>query len=427
MKRHQAEAGAAAAQPPLEQLHFKALYRKETYDAPTRDGWVLQVTRYRPVPQPWRQPLLDEPILLVHGWSQNRHCFTVGSFVKQLLAWGADCHLLELRGHGKSSRALQLQRAAHERRDLPADFDFGWDIDSYLLEDLPAGVAAVKARTGRDRLFYVGNSMGGMIGYGYAARHGDLAGLVAIGAPSDLGRGFPLLQVASALAPVVLNPTLDAALGAVSGLDVLRHALATALRRLRWLERAADRVAHPASAPAALRYRHLPMDVLLQALSPAATPKNLAVMDALKPLLERLGSLVNPARVSAEELAWLLRQGGEKEPRAVMDQFARWVRRDEMRCYRDGFDYKEGMRALRCPLAVVYGGLDKLASEESTRTVFRRAQSEYLVRCRVRDNSHLEMTMGSDVDRICEVIRELVLWSRRRERTRARTLAEAQA
>ena len=39
-------------QPPLlDQIEFKSLYRKEIYDARTRDGWVLQVSRYRPLPQ----------------------------------------------------------------------------------------------------------------------------------------------------------------------------------------------------------------------------------------------------------------------------------------------------------------------------------------------------------------------------------------
>ena len=58
--------------PPIEDVAFKSLYRKETYDAHTADGWVLRITRYQPVPQAWSQPLLGEPLLLVPGWSQNR-------------------------------------------------------------------------------------------------------------------------------------------------------------------------------------------------------------------------------------------------------------------------------------------------------------------------------------------------------------------
>ena len=47
----------------------------------------------------------------MHGFSQNRHAWTSGEFVKNLLFFGVDIHILELRGHGKSSIALQHERA----------------------------------------------------------------------------------------------------------------------------------------------------------------------------------------------------------------------------------------------------------------------------------------------------------------------------
>src|ERR1051326_7528721 len=30
-------------------IAFKSLYSKEIYDAPTEDGWVLQISRYKPL------------------------------------------------------------------------------------------------------------------------------------------------------------------------------------------------------------------------------------------------------------------------------------------------------------------------------------------------------------------------------------------
>src|SRR5437762_6705864 len=98
------------AQSDLDRIAFKSLYSKEIYDAPTDDGWVLQISRYKPVSQPWDQPIFGQPMLLVPGWSQNRHAFTCGDFVKQLLAYGADIHIVELRGHGLSNRDLQRKR-----------------------------------------------------------------------------------------------------------------------------------------------------------------------------------------------------------------------------------------------------------------------------------------------------------------------------
>ena len=50
-------------------------------------------------------------MLLVHGFSQNRHAWTSGQFVKNLLFFGIDIHILELRGHGKSSIVLQKERS----------------------------------------------------------------------------------------------------------------------------------------------------------------------------------------------------------------------------------------------------------------------------------------------------------------------------
>src|ERR1700737_3028454 len=215
-----------AAPPPLEQIPFKSLYTKEIYDARTSDGWVLQISRYRPTRQTWEQPILDEPLVLVPGWSQNRNAFTCGDFVKQLLCYGADIHIVELRGHGRSSRSLQLERSQAEGRPPPKDLDYDWDLDDYFLEDVPAAIAAVKAKTGRKKVFYVGNSMGGMLGYGYAGCHDDLAGLVTIGAPRDIGRGFLGLRAAALFGPALLNPLIDAACTAASGVEKTRHGAA---------------------------------------------------------------------------------------------------------------------------------------------------------------------------------------------------------
>src|SRR5258705_12620822 len=138
----------------------------------------------RRVPQRGNPPMAALAFLVVRGWWQNRHAFTCGDFVKQLLAYGADIHIIELRGHGLSNQELQTARGLR-----PRDLDWDWDIDSYFVHDVPAAVEAVKKRTGRSKIFYLGASMGGMLGYGYAGSHDDLAGLIAIGAPSDIGRG----------------------------------------------------------------------------------------------------------------------------------------------------------------------------------------------------------------------------------------------
>ena len=401
---------AAPAPVDLEQVPFKSLYVKEIYDAPTRDGWVLQISRYRPIPQPWHQPILDEPLLLVPGWSQNRHAFTSGSFVKQLLVYGADIHILELRGHGRSSRELQVERGA-----AAAGLDWDWDLDDYLLYDVPAGVQAVKRKTSREKVFYVGNSMGGMLGYGYAGSHDDLAGLVSIGAPSDIGKGFLGLRAAALFGPALLTPLVDGACQALTGVERTRHGAARLLRRMRFLARAANLLAAPESAFAPVKFQHVPVDLFLRGLSLAVSDNNLRRFERIS---KYIGSLLNPARVTAEEFRWLLSQGGEKEPRRVVEQFARWIRNDEMKCYRTGFDYKEHFQDIHVPMAIIFGDLDKIASKHSTRGIYRAARSEYLVWRALKDNSHLELTMGNDSSRVCEDVRDLVEYAARREKAR---------
>src|SRR6266446_3784058 len=361
----------------LDRIAFKSLYSKEIYDAPTRDGWVLRISRYKPVEQPWDQPIFGQPMLLVPGWSQNRHAFTCGDFVKQLLAYGADIHIVELRGHGLSNQQLQIDRGLH-----PKDLDWDWDIDSYFLYDVPAAVAAVKKATGRSRIFYLGNSMGGMLGYGYAGSHDDLAGLVAIGAPSDIGRGFLGLRAAALFGPVLMGPLLDAACRAASVAGRTRHNAAAMLRKVRFLAR-------------------------------AATESNLRRYELIS---RYIGSLLNPSRVTAEDFRWLLSQGGEKEPRRVVEQFARWIRHDEMKCYRTGYDYKAHFRDIAIPMAIFFGDLDKIASAHSTRGIYRAARSEYLLWRPVKENSHLELTMGTDIHQICADVKDLVEYAARRTR-----------
>jgi len=391
--------------PSVDEVAFRELYRKSDYEVRTPDGWTLVVTRYQPVPQGFPQPLFGEPLLLVHGFSQNRHAWTSGEFVKNLLFFGADIHILELRGHGKSGIELQRTRAG-AGGPLPRDLDYGWDIDSYFLNDLPAGIAAVKAATGRQRLFYVGHSMGGILGYGHAGLHDDFEGLVTIGAPADLGRGFLLLRALAVTGPL-FGPVLDLAFGAVNAERRMAHVL----RRL--AGEALATVRHPVSeklraeaVPDPVQFTYVPMDAWLKAL------ERLIARAEVHPLYDamarRVNWLSNPSRASGADLRWLLREGGEREPRKVIEQFARWIRGRELKCYRTGYDFKEGFANISVPMAIIFGDMDPLATLDSTRSVYRAARSEYLLWRPVKGNSHIELTMGHDIRQICYDIKNLV-------------------
>ena len=397
-----------AKMPTVDEVEFQSLYRKTKYLVETADGWSLVITRYRPSPQPFHQPLFGEPLLLVHGFSQNRHAWTCGEFVKNLLLFGIDIHILELRGHGKSSIAFQHERSKKLGRALPADINYGWDIDSHFLYDLPAAVASAKRITGRDKVFYCGHSMGGMLGYGYAGIHDDLEGLITIGAPADLGRGFPFLRALAFTGPL-LAAGVDLAF---ASLNLERKAKSTSRsvleKGLSILTRKTQRNGVP-KEPAQLRYQYLPVDQWLrigeQLLRKADT----------RPLYGKLNAvniLTNTSRVRAADIRWLLREGGEREPRKVIEQFARWIRRGELRCYRTGYDFKEGFSRIKVPMAIIFGDMDPLASVESTRSVYRAAKSEYLLWRPVKGNSHIELTMGHDIRQICYDIKNLIEYAR---------------
>ena len=393
---------APARTPTVDDVEFRALYKKTKYVVETADGWSLVITRYRPIPQTFAQPLFGEPMLLVHGFCQNRHAWTSGEFVKNLLFFGIDIHILELRGHGKSSIELQHERAAKFGRKPPADIEWDWDIDSYFLYDLPAAVAGVRRITRRDKIFYCGHSMGGMLGYGYAGIHQEqLEGIITIGAPAEIGKGSLALQLLAYAGPGI-SASVDAALGGINLQRGLGKTLSRIASRFTRKESIDDRKA--------LAYRYLPLDDWLKAASDALGYAEQSPVLSL--LANRITWLTRWDRMSMSDMRWLLKEGGEKEPRKVVDQFLRWIRGMEVVCYRTGYDFQRGFSKFKLPMAIIFGDMDPLASLASTRSVYRAARSEYLLWRPVKGNSHIELTMGHDIRQICYDIKNLIEYAR---------------
>jgi pimeloyl-ACP methyl ester carboxylesterase len=393
--------------PRIDDLDVSALAERSTYEVRTDDGWTLVVTRFRPLDQPFAQPIRGEPMLLVHGFCQNRHAWTCGGFVKHMLFYGADLHVLELRGHGRSSVRLQHDRARRAGRRPPADVDYGWDIDSYFLQDVPAAVAAVKRLTGRETIFYCGHSLGGMLGYGYAALTRELAGLVTVGAPCDPGRGYLPLRLLAHVGPQ-LEAAVDAALAFAHLGDLAGWRARSILRGARGA--AAIRAAALAR-PVRRHFRYYPFDTVLRRLERAlAHPR---AYEAWSRVARHYAFLANPARLTLDEIRWLLREGGEREPRGVVAQLARWVRRGELKCYRTGDDFRDHFGDIDIPMAIIFGDRDPLAGIASTQAIYRAARSEYLLWRPVKGNSHLELTMGRDIRQICFDVKNLVEFARK--------------
>ncbi len=391
-----------APQPPrtpsVDEVEFSDLYALEEIPVETDDGWRLVITRYRPRPQPFPQPLRGVPLLLVHGYTQNRRAWSSGEFDKTMLYFGADLYLLELRGHGKSGVAAQRRRARLEGRELPRDIDYGWDLDSYLLCDLPAAVDAVRRASGRDKIFYCGHSLGGILGYAYATLFDDLMGLITIGSPSDFGRMPRWLRAAGWL-PRIAFSTIDLAFAAVN----LSSFLARSLRRAAGLPQ-------PRRGFQPRRFRRVPFRAVFQWLESHLRRGAHAVpLAGAIPFSRPL--LYQPRNVALSALRPLLREGANDEPRATADQFARWLRRGELVSYRLRHDIAAAFPRIRIPIAIFFGDEDPFASVATTRNVYRSVSSDYLLWRPVRGNSHLELTMGFDIRQICYDVKNLMSYA----------------
>ncbi|MFW5878293.1 MAG: alpha/beta hydrolase [Myxococcota bacterium] len=388
--KHESDQGT----PSVDDVALSSLHEKERIEVTTADDWTLVITRYKPVPQDFPQPIFGQPILLVHGFAQNRRAWTAGDFVKSMLFFGADLFILEQRGHGQSSRGLQRRRSRMAGKNPPEDIDWGWDIDSYFLFDLPAAIGKVRQVSGKERVFYCGHSMGGMLGYGYAGLHPDqIAGLVTIGSPSDfVGMGFLVLGLIARLRPAL--PAVDLGLWAT-------NALRDSLWRCRKLVGASD----GSDKPLPWRFDFVPTDNLLRLAEGVLNSERYA---SLTRILPNLAFLVNPERTLAEDVRWLLREGSDREPRGVVEQFSRWIRNNEVVCYRTGYDYKRGFAKIACPTAIIFGDRDWLAGVRATRSIYYGAKSEYLLWRPVKGNSHVELTMGHDIRQVCYDVKNLV-------------------
>ncbi len=121
--------------------------------------------------------------------------------------------------------------------------------------------------------------------------------------------------------------------------------------------------------------------------------------------------LYQPRNVALGALRPLLREGGTDEPRATLEQFARWFRGGQLMSYRIQHDVVAAFPRIRIPLAIFFGDEDPFASVRTTRNVYRAVSSEYLLWRPVRGNSHLDLTMGYDIRQICYDVKNLMTYA----------------
>jgi pimeloyl-ACP methyl ester carboxylesterase len=266
----------------------------EVVRARTRDGWTLALGRRRPRAAP-RGP----PVLLVHGIAMNRQAFDFGverySISAHLARAGFDCFALDLRGHGGSRRGPTSS----------------WTLDTYLREDLPAALDAIRAATGASEVLYVGHSQGAILGMAACALYPErIRALVALAGPAHFDA----------------QPRLRALVG-MRRLGIGRH-----LRALAW-----------AVAPFSGYWHPAPLDLSIN------------MRNVERPIYRRL--LAN----AIEDL-----QPG------VLDQFAACIRDDTFRSCDGAVDYRALFPSCRQPALFVAAEKDGLAPPPVVEAACRR-------------------------------------------------------
>ena len=156
------------------------------------DGFRLAVSKRIPP-----QKRYKEPVILCHGLGANRYNLDLNeeySLARHFTKLGYDTYIVEMRTVGLSSKPHLFSESR-------------WNIyfDDIVNYDVPAIINNAKVKSGTDKVFWVGHSLGGMIMYA-ALQNGniqrDVKSLITISSPPvfnkqpELKRFIPMLKSA---------------------------------------------------------------------------------------------------------------------------------------------------------------------------------------------------------------------------------------
>lgn len=165
----------------------------------TADGWRLGVRHLRPArPDPNKLP-----VVLCHGLGLNATFWTITDdhLPAQLLEHGYEVFLFDFRGSGESGPdgSRGTVNARLRQTFLLELGESDWDLDEIVKYDVPAVLEYVQRATGRDRVNWVGHSLGGMLVFPYLelaapADRARIANFVAMGSTIILAEA-PQIQM----------------------------------------------------------------------------------------------------------------------------------------------------------------------------------------------------------------------------------------
>jgi pimeloyl-ACP methyl ester carboxylesterase len=272
--------------------------------AKAADGWELALFH-----RPSANRRFVEPVILCHGLCSNHHHFDFDppfSIAHVLAAAGFECFSVDLRG----TRASRHPPPGHHRHEVCAD--------DHIDQDAPAILARVLEETGASQAFWVGHSMGGLIGYGVAQTPGgaQLKGLVALAAPVFFDYR-PLLRLS--------------------------------LRIGGWL-----------AWPYLFR-----QEVLSAAIAPFLGDITLPLSDVL----------VNPKHIAPKLQRKLYATLLSTVSRRLLLQFGDWATHDAFRSFDRTRDYRAGLASLTLPVLLMGGTQDQLAARGAIEAQYKQVGS----------------------------------------------------
>ncbi|MEE8360108.1 MAG: alpha/beta hydrolase [Candidatus Omnitrophota bacterium] len=160
----------------------------------TKDGWEISIRRYL-FADTDKQP--KGAVILCHGFNFNNIFWDIdprSSLSRYLAKNGYDVWSPSLRGSGLSSKTLaaglkdftRLRPGNLARMITKTAKDVTkrtWTIDDHIHQDVPAIVDYVHERSGFDKVYWIGHSMGSIIMFGYLETEGEerIAGFISIG------------------------------------------------------------------------------------------------------------------------------------------------------------------------------------------------------------------------------------------------------
>lgn len=269
------------------------------------DGWKLTMFHRKPSTRRF-----EEPVLLCHGLAANHRNLDFEppwSLAAYLADAGFECFSVDWRGTGRSRTPPRGRRGTD------------YDIDDHIREDGPAFLKAALEQTGAKRAFWVGHSLGGLVGYAVAEGPAAslLKGVVTVGSPAFFG--YPRFMA-----------------------NLLR-----AGRVLAW--------------PFALRQR-----VMSVATAPFLGHVTLPLTDIV----------FNPKHIPAPQQRKIYAQVISSIGRKILIQFDDWLEHDVFRSFDGKIDYRAAMAEIRVPVLVTGGSADRLAPPGAVHRAYETLGSE---------------------------------------------------